>query len=295
MRSFIRLVTVLGITGALATTGGCMSMSKQCYGDGVCKVTKNGVVTYEGPPDKVAEYEAKDNAAAASAAAADQEYKDAPKRAADAPIRVVVIANASTEGLAGLMPQYAQILEQSLAAASPRIEIVPAAKIKMILGGETKDGQKLGGNPAIDENLTRALRDMSGVADIAVVLHADEKKKTGLVSGGGGAGVAEVVNAEFSVSLSSVYAFAAESQSKVGKSTAGITLAGLDKDGKAREGEIKSDRNVEADRPALAELATWMQQTIDAKIGPELPDQAAAEEIRKKHGKDMLKQIFGGK
>jgi hypothetical protein len=292
MRSFLRLVSILAIAAVAAP--GCMSMSKQCYGDGVCKVTKNGVVTYEGPPDKVAEYQAKDDAAKASAAAADQEYKDAPKRAADAPIRVMVIANASTQGLAGLMPQYTQILEQSLAAASPRIQIVPAAKAKLILGGEV-NGEKIGASAAVGENLTRALRDMSGAADIAVVLHADEKKKSGFVSGGGGAGVAEVVNAEFSVSLSSVYAFAAEQTSKVGKSTAGITLAGLDKDGKAREGEIKTDRNPELDRPALAEIATWMNEAIETRIGPDLPDQAAADEIRKKHGQGMLNQLFGGK
>ena len=58
-------VPTLVVSSALVL-GGCASVNvkKTCYGDGVCRVERNGVVSFEGPPDKVAAYEGKAHSAA---------------------------------------------------------------------------------------------------------------------------------------------------------------------------------------------------------------------------------------
>jgi hypothetical protein len=290
MRS-IALVSAFALLGAAA---GC-SYNKQCFGDGVCKITKNGQVTYEGPPDKVAAYQAKDAGNKKQAEELDKAYREAPKRGAAEPIRIVIVANTEASGLAPLMKDYAAMLEQAL-AQTPRLQVVPSAKISIFLQGSTGSGmheQPIGATPAVDETLTHVLRDMSGAADIVVVLHTKEKSRSGFVSGGGGAGVAEVVNVEFAASLSSVYAFAPEQSSQVGKSTAGISLSGIDKNGQAQQGELKGKRNPEQDRAALQALASWMGDTIATKIASELPATEAAAEIHKKNGASLLQQLTG--
>src|SRR5207245_1595048 len=131
-----------------------------------------------------------------AAAALEKAYADAPKRDAAEPIRIVVVANTEASGLAPLMGAYAQMLEQAL-AATPRLQIVPASQVGLFLSGTTGDGmdkKKIGDVAVVDEKLTRVLRDLSGAADVVVVLHASEKSKSGFVSGKGGAGVVEMVN-----------------------------------------------------------------------------------------------------
>jgi len=294
----VMIVTALSIVAPLALPG--CSYNKQCFGDGVCKITKNGQTSWEGPPDKVAAYQAKEDGARQQAAELDQAYADAPRRGADQPIRVVVIANAGADSIVPLMPSYATMLEQEL-AATPRIEIVPLAKVTTILSASANsddpgmggDAKHLGDVTAVDENLTRGLRDLSGAADVVIVLHAEEKTESGFVSGGGGAGVAEVVRVELAGSLSSVYAFAPTAATVVGKSTAGIKLAGVGSDGKAGSGQLAGKRDVERDRPAIHELAGTLADAI-ATLAPNLPDLAAAAELRKQNGAAMLKGLLGG-
>src|SRR5882672_8760125 len=247
-------VLIIGLAAA-----GC-SYNKQCFGDGVCKITKDGVVTYEGPPDKVAAYKAKEEGDKQAAAALEKAYADAPRREAAEPIRIVVVANTAAAGLAPLMATYQQMLEQSL-AANPRLKIVPSSQVGLFLSGTTGDGfdkKRIGDAAAVDEKLTRVLRDLSGAADVVIVLHAEEKSKSGFVSGKGGSGVIEMVNVDFQGSLSSVYAFAPAQQSETGRSTAGLSMSGIDKSGHASQGELKGKRDPEQDRGALQSLATWM-------------------------------------
>jgi hypothetical protein len=294
----VHLATVLGLFSSIAIAVPACSYNKQCFGDGVCKITKDGQTTWEGPPDKVAAYKAKEEGDKQKAAELDQAYAAAPRRPADQPIRVVVIANTGATSLAPLMTSYAQMLEQELATA-PRIRIVPVADVRGILEVSVKDGAapsgesgKVGEVAAVDANLTRALRDLSGAADVVVVLHAAEKADSGFVSGGGGAGVAEVVRVELAGSMSSVYAFAPTASTVVGKSTAGIKLSGIDKDGHAREGELASKRDVEADRAAIQELAAAMNQSI-AALAPDLPETEAAAALQKQNAKAMLGGLLG--
>lgn len=46
-------VPTLVVSSALVL-GGCASVNvkKTCYGDGVCRVERNGVVSFEGPPTR---------------------------------------------------------------------------------------------------------------------------------------------------------------------------------------------------------------------------------------------------
>src|SRR5215469_4464695 len=264
-----------------------MNVKKTCYGDGVCRVENNGVVSYEGPPDKVAAYEGKAKSGADAQARAEEAYLQAPKRAASEPVRVVVIGP-STEmsDLVPLTATYHQMLEQAL-QGDPRIQLVPYSQVKLWVEAHS-DGESTSMfaqnqvRTAVDQPLTRRLRDGSGEVDVVVVAHLSTKKVSGLVSGGGGVGVAEVNNVVFELSLSSVYRFAELRHAEVGKSSDSLALAGIDKKGKTGSGQLKGKRNPESDRPAVVAAAAWVK-TSSAQLAPDMPSIAAAKDVRQKN------------
>jgi len=264
-----------------------MNVKKTCYGDGVCRVENNGVVTYEGPPDKVAAYEGKAKSSADAQARADEAYLQAPKRAASEPVRVVVIGP-STEmsDLVPLTATYHQMLEQAL-QGDPRIQLVPYSQVKLWVeahseGESTSMFAQNQVRAAVDQPLTRRLRDGSGEVDVVVVAHLSTKKVSGLVSGGGGVGVAEVNNVVFELSLSSVYKFEELKHAEVGKSSDSLALAGIDKKGKTGSGQLKGKRNPESDRAAVVASAAWVKAS-SAQLAPDMPSIAAARDVRQKN------------
>jgi hypothetical protein len=135
---------------------------------------------------------------------------------------------------------------------------------------------------AVDQPLTRRLRDGSGEVDVVVVAHLSTKKVSGFVGGGGGVGVAEVNNVVFELSLSSVYRFEELRHSEVGKSSDSLAVAGIDKKGKTGSGQLKGKRNPESDRPAVVAAAAWVKAS-SAQLAADLPTIAAAKEIRQKN------------
>jgi len=290
--SSMRLPTLL-VSSALVL-GGCASVNvqKTCYGDGVCRVERNGVVSYEGPLDKVAAYEGKAQSAADARARADEAYLQAPKRSAAEPVRVVVIGP-STEmsDLTPLTATYHQMLEQAL-QGDPRIQLVPYSLVKLFAEArsEGEASSMLAENQAraaVDPPLTRRLRDGSGEVDLVVVAHLSTKKVSGFVGSKGGVGVAEVNNVVFELSLSSVYRFEEQRHAEVGKSTDSLALAGIDKKGKTGSGQLKGKRNPEADRPAVVASATWVRMT-SAQLAPGMPSIAAARDVRQKNTASAL-------
>jgi hypothetical protein len=281
-------VSPLVLSSALVL-GGCASVNvkKTCYGDGVCRVEKNGAVTYEGPPDKVAAYENKAQSKADAQAQADEAYLQAPKRPASEPIRVVVIGpTTEMSDLAPLTATYHQMLEQAL-QGDPRIQLVPYSQVKLLAEAHSEgESTPMFGQTqirtAVDQPLTRRLRDASGEVDVVVVAHLSTKKVSGLVSGGGGVGVAEVNNVVFELSLSSVYRFEELRHSEVGKSSDSLALAGIDKKGKTGSGQLKGKRNPESDRAAVVASAAWVKAS-SAQLAPDMPSIGAAKDVRQKN------------
>ena len=284
----------LFLSSALVVVG-CASVNvkKTCYGDGVCRVENNGVVSYEGPPDKVAAYQGKAQSAADAQARAEEAYLQAPKRAASEPVRVVVIGP-STEmsDLAPLTATYHQMLEQAL-QGDPRIQLVPYSQVKLFAEAHS-DGESssMFGNEkprsAADEPLTRRLRDGAGEVDVVVVAHLSTKQVSGFVSGKGGVGVAEVNNVVFDLSLSSVYRFEEQRHSEVGKSSDSLAVAGIDKKGKTGSGQLKGKRNPASDGPAVTSAATWVK-TSAVQLAPDMPSIAAARDVRQKNTATAMK------
>jgi hypothetical protein len=277
------------LLSASLVLGGCASVNvkKTCYGDGVCRVERNGVVSFEGPPDKVAAYEGKAQSAADAQARADEAYLQAPKRQATEPVRVVVIGP-STEypDLVPLTDTYRQMLEQSL-QGDARIQIVPYSQVKLFAEAKSEGESssmfaKDQARTSVDQPLTRRLRDGSGEVDVVVVAHLSTKKVSGFVGNKGGVGVAEVNNVVFDLSLSSVYRFEELRHSEVGKSSDSLAVAGIDKKGKTGSGQLKGKRNPESDRPALVSAATWVK-AASAQLAGDMPSIAAAREIRQKN------------
>jgi hypothetical protein len=280
-----RLLRVVPLAALLASIAGCASLNvkKQCFADGVCRVEKNGVVSYEGPPDKVAEYQAKDQKKDDQAAALEKAWAEAPRRPANEPIRLLVVGPTTEfENLKPHAAAYRAMLEEAL-RGDARIQLVPAAQHKW-LSDDSSSGRSSFDRPQVrtrvDAGLTHRLRDGGTDVDVVVVFSLAAKKKSGLVSGGGGVGVAEVNNVEFTTSLSSVYQFAELVTSQTGKSTDSLSMVGVNKDGKKGQADLKSNRNPERDRPAVTACGAWIKQTVAEQVAAGLPSLAAAQQIR---------------
>jgi hypothetical protein len=263
---------------------------KECYGD-VCRIETDGVVTWEGPPEKVAEMKAKEEARKQKAADLDRAYADAPRKPVGEPIRLVLVGpTADLPDLKALTGAYRAMMEQDL-QGDPRLQLVPYSDVKLLVeadsGSASSSGQ--GERARVDEALTRRLRDLGADVDVVVVAHLSPKKVTGLVSGGGGIGVAEVNHVEFQGSLSSIYRFEPRSVAEVGKSTDSLAVAGVSGKGKPGSGEIKGRRNPEQDRAAIQAWAAAVKRAAGDEIGPTLPALASVKEIRGKSGTPSVK------
>jgi hypothetical protein len=299
-----RCIRLAAVAAVLLSACAGMNVNKQCYGNGVCRVEKDGVVSWEGPPDKVAELKGKEDARNKAVADADQAWLAAPKRAANEPIRLLVVGPDSEHPeLRPLAGTYRQMIEQSL-QGDPRIQLVPrTTMLDLLVGSDSDDRGSRGDRPvrgAVDEGLARRLRESNVDVDVVLVTHLGTKKKSGFVGGGGGLGVAEVNNVQLDASLSSVYRFEEHRTSELGKSTDSLAVAGIDKHGKKGSGELKGKRNPELDRPAVQTCAAWVKSTVDTKLGPELPSLAAVKEIRAKNAaasggglEGAMRKLFG--
>jgi hypothetical protein len=193
--------------------------------------------------------------------------------------------------LAPLAVTYRQMLEQAL-QGDPRVQLVPYSQVKVWAeahsdGGSSSMFARDQVRSAVDQPLTRRLRDGSGEVDVVVVAHLSTKKVSGLVGSKGGVGVAEVNNVVFELSLSSVYRFEELKHAEVGKSTDSLALAGIDKKGKTGSGQLKGKRNPESDRPALVAAAGWVKAT-SARLAPEMPSIAAARDVRQRNNATAL-------
>jgi hypothetical protein len=295
----MRVLVLAAAAGLLAACAG-MNVKKECR-DGVCRVEKDGAVTFEGPPEKVAELKAKEDAKNKAAADADAAWLAAPKRAPAEPIRLLVVGPVTEyPELKPLAGTYRQMIEQSL-QGDPRVQLVPeGGMVKLVVHGDSDAPVRA----AVDAGLARRLRDGGVDVDVVLVTHLATKKVSGFVSGGkgGGVGVAEVNNVQVDASLSSVYRFEEHRTSQVGKSTDSLAVVGVGKDGKKGSGELKGKRNPELDRPAVQGCAGWAKSTIAEKIAPELPSLAAVKEIRARNaqssggGNDLqsaMRKLFG--
>lgn len=281
------------VVGALAASG-CVSFNKQCFASGVCRIEENGAVRWEGPPEKVAELQAAEEAQKRFAAERDQAFAQAERRPPSEPIRVAIVGpSTATPGLQMLLPQYQVMFVQAM-GGDPRIQLVDTSRIAGLLGEREQMGFGRREAPkGLDEAMARRVRDGSGEVDVLVVVNLAEKQRTGMVSGGGGSGVAQVTNVEFTAKLSSVYAFSPSSSSELGKSTTGVALAGVDKSGKAQRADLKSARNPESDRGAVQQLADWVKQTVGGPVAAQLPSLASVQAINQKLAEQRAAQLKG--
>lgn len=274
---------------------GCnLAYKKKCFGNGVCRVESNGQVTWEGPPDEVAKMQGAEQGQKDAAAAQDSAYDTAPRRAANEPIRAVLVGpGTASPALAPLAATYRQMFEQAL-ANDAQVQWVPYDSVSGLVEATSGDVSPLDRNKlreSVDEGLTRRLRDLNNTVDVVVVLTISEKKDSSIVAGGGGVGVAEFTNVDFAASYSSVFKFAEQHANAIGKSTSGVALAGIDKQGKKGSATLKGERNPEKDKAAIGSLSSTILTALKTQIGPTLPSIAASSELRKKGAEATVKQM----
>lgn len=291
-----RLLLTAAVSLSLGLSA-CASVNKQCFGDGVCRTETNGQVTWEGPPEKVAEYQAREEAQKKAAAARDAAFASAEKRPASEPIRVAIVGpSAVSPGAQAFILQYRTMFLEAM-AGDPRIQLVDAGRIAHLLKASSGGFSSRNDGPpsSVDAAMARRVRDGSGDVDVLVVVTAREKERTGMVSGGGGVGAAQVVNIEFGASLSSVYAFDEQKKSTVGDSNTGLKLGGFDKKGEHKTGELKANRDPNKDRAAIGQLASWVKSTVSGPLAENLPSLAAVQSINqdlKSQQANQLLQLF---
>jgi hypothetical protein len=283
-------VTVASLSLAISA---CVSFNKQCFGDGVCRTEKDGQVTWEGPPEKVAEYQAREEAQKKAAAARDAAFASAPRRAPTEPIRVAILGPTGiSPGAEPFSLQYRQMFLEAM-QGDPRLVLVDAGRVAHLLKGSAGyAGGRANVPVAVDAAMSKRVRDGSEEVDVLVVVTARDKQRTGLVSGNGGVGAVQVVNIEFVASVSSVYDFAEQQSATVGESTAGLAVGGYDKSGKHKQGELKAMRDPSRDRGALGQLAAWVKGTVTGPVGAGLPSLAAVQSINQELKTQQANQLL---
>ncbi|MCB0385058.1 MAG: hypothetical protein KDD43_06675, partial [Bdellovibrionales bacterium] len=263
------------------------SYSKKCS-DGVCEITENGVVRYEGDPEKIAKIKAEKEQRNQAKTDQQAKYDTAPKRPANEPARVAVLLMSSSDGeLAHHKDAYTGMLKDELAAlGDAKIEVVPYDKVKRVLelasqpdsnssrhSRRGKGDKQIAASPTPD--LLMQVRELGIKADVLVFTHLSPKTKTGLVGGrGNGKGIAQVKNVEFSSQVSSVYKHEVHKFAQVGKSSDSFAAVGVDKKGKKGKTDMKFKRNLQKDQPALQALAKAIHKVVVEKIHGDLPSMA---------------------
>ena len=294
---------ILMLAGVLLATYGCASTSKQCV-DGVCKITENGKVRYEGDPEKVAALKAKDEAKANRANEIQQAYVNAPKRNGETAIRVALVPpTTGSKELKGFTKGFHKMLNEEF-GNEDEFELVPYKAIKKYMamasqlpedefsksgssGWSSSRGRKQNDAPPLKDIVTR-MRDYGAEVDVLIFTQLNPKTETGMIRGSKGAGLAQVERVELSGRISSLYLFEAHTLKEVGKSTSSLAVAGMGKKKgkkgkKFQKGQMKMKRNIEHDRDAVKAYVARIKSLIKDTISPQLPSIAAVQEIREKY------------
>jgi hypothetical protein len=300
----------IALIGALATislTTGC-NYNKECY-DGVCKITEDGKVRWEGDPAKVAARQGKENAEAAHSAEIQTAYEQAPRRPASEKVRVAIMVPTAEPELADLRQGFAKMLtaefgqDGDVQLADPRQVEAVVRQATPTSGGFGPPGHLDTEKPVDPETMVRRLRDLGLQADVVVFTHLAPKQETGFLKGSGGVAVAQVNRIELQGDVTSVFKFEAHRISQVGKSASELAIVGVDKKGKSGSADLKGKRNIESDRPAVKAYLADIKAHIRASLRSQLPSLAAVSELQAKYAvkgadqptpaADALRSLFG--
>ena len=284
-----------GLTAVIliSVMSACASMNykKDCNGD-LCKITENGKVHYEGPPEKVAALQNQDKKKETEYQAMLEDFKKAPRRGGAEKIRVAVLGvEIDAEGIS---PANANTYHEQLIAAlrrMPDIEIVSADLAQRALqGGSDRQESHFSGmgnhqEAGIDlkQDSTRAFRVLRVQSDFIIHPGIRFTSKTGLVSQkGGGTGIVQAEYVEFNAKGTSTFRHELQSWTSPGKYLKSLAAAGFDKNSKYKKGQMQLNVPIEKETDAIAALANSIHATLVAKVRPELPSLAAIHEIEAK-------------
>ena len=291
-QAFIVSVLIL-----LIACGG--SYSKRCWED-VCKITENGVVRYEGDPEKIKQLQAQDAAREAffaqrqQAAAQRQAALEAlPKRKHGEMIRVAVL---HPEGYQGL-DKHSLVFYQWILAQlrkEKQFQVIPHEKIRSAISavkstvpiarGWNESGPREKREFVPNAETFKNLRDQGVKFDVLIYTSLSPKTQSGLVGGRGqGIGVISANRIEISGLASSIFSFSPHRHAIVGKSAGQIDISGRDREGEIKSATIKNkERNIKLDKPAVEAYAKYYASIIKSQIAPHLPSLQALREFEQR-------------
>ncbi len=279
-------ITCISLFLFIIACGG--SYSKRCW-ENVCKITENGVVRYEGDPQKIKQLKAEDAAREAfllqrqqATAQRQAELEALPKRQHGEIIRVAVLRPEGNQGLdKHSMVFYQWILAQL--RKDKQLQVIPHERIRGAISavkstvpvarGWNESGPREKREFVPDAATFKKLREQGVEFDVLIYTSLSTKNQSGLVGGKGqGIGVISADRIEISGVASSIFSFTPHRHNVVGKSAGQVDIAGRDKDGEVKSATIKNkERNIKLDKPAAEAYAKYYASVIKSQIAPHLP------------------------
>ncbi|WP_196137834.1 hypothetical protein [Aliikangiella sp. G2MR2-5] len=273
---------------------------KSCWDD-VCKIVDNGVVTYEGNPEKIAEIKAREQvyidrlqAREAKIAARQAAISELPKRGPNEIIRVGIIMPESYHfSLDKHKGTFYRWILQPL-QKDPKIRVIPHKKMSSYLSavyqtvpvnkGWNESGPREKQAFVPDESTFHKLRDLGLDVDVLIYTSLSVKTQSGLVGGRGqGVGVISASKVEISGLASSIFQFNAHRHSVLGKSVGKLDIQGVDKEGEVKSASLgNNQRDIKKDEAAARSYGRYLASVIKSQIAPHLPSLKALKDFEAK-------------
>ena len=278
---------VLSFFSCAALTS-CVSYSKYCFSDGVCEITKDGQLSYEGEPGNITEHIAKKEARQQqkneNEAKRQKIYDSAPRRAKKEPITVAVI-------FAGFDKTIDYELSPELYLMANTYQDLLANSLRKINFLAVTDNSKVNNqikNINLTENDSKTLIgdkitvqkiESQGVtADIYIFLTLGSN--TDIKSGKGlNKILIPTIKPTFNVTMLSRFAYKPLNNFTIGISTTDLVKASPQDQARDVRDGVKFKRDANKDKPSLDQLSMKLGRQINKNIRPELPDLATVNKL----------------
>jgi hypothetical protein len=282
---FCRLILCVGVGWGLI---GCVTYKKTCDNDGVCTVVKDGVTTYEGPPEKIAALKKRKMVQAKKESALVKDIQSLPKRAPEEVVRVGFVG-------VDLEPVYVNMMAEEILKVGNYAIIDPNLVLQGFSEGSS-DSHYPGSFATSNSRPPVALpfelatflkaRRQGAVADVFVLLTAKNHGTVGSFQGSSlkKGTLGSIDTLKFSIKASSAFVQKPVEFAAVGKSYTQLDAVGYEKGKKTGQGTISAgQRNSELDREAIQKLVQSLHKAIESEIKSGLPSYAKLVELENKN------------
>lgn len=268
-----------------------MTYKKSCDDTtGVCTVEKDGKITYEGSPEKVAAFKKKKMAEAKKDSDLAKTVAAMPKRLTEETVRVGFIN-------VGLEPMHYKMFIEEMSKVGNYTIVEPSVVTSAFSDKSSNMGYPDGfqsphQRPAqmlpFELKTFRKARQQGATADVFVMLTTQSYETVGAFKGSSlkKGSVASLDTLKFQVKASSAFNFSPVDYAAVGRSYTKLDAVGYEKGKKTGQATFNANgntRDFELDREAIQKLVQSLHNNFETKVKAGLPSYAKLVELESKN------------